>query len=972
MARPVGTILAEIGLDDTPFTRGLARVREAATTGTLKIEDAYRQLGSKSASTFDAMRANATLAFETITKSGIKSADELARVQKLHADQLDKINAQQYGAAAISKQESFFQSLKSNWIAASAAIYASMRVIGQAWDMATSAADYQERVESLDALGKQAGLTGREIVTAMQSAALGMISMSEAADLAAKALNLSLSPTQMIDFTKVATQLTDVVGGTIPEAFEKMTTAAATGRTQSLAQLGIIVDLESAYKRYAAAHSRAADSLTAREKQEIRLNEILAVAKEKVDVLGESTLSSADKMQRATAAIKDMTLWVGEKLAGAFVLLMDSVNPVNSVFEKQQLLLGENVIWLDIYKKKIDEVAAAHKSTMLPDVREQLRPSARVGEAQRIESEEDRKAREAKLAKAKKDAEELRKITTQNQYESLKAQQAILVEADALGDRFRMQQAKDTEELQAESLRQQEAILKEAETLGDKYRSEEYKRATDSWEKTEKEKETITKEFIQNWVALIDHQQQEDFDAAKAMADAQADAARKSESEWQRSVFNVRGYFEDMTGGIKNALSTSIKGIIMGTQTLEDAFKRMGENIALGLVDSIINRGINAVSNTLLDFAFGKGGGGMTGGALSGLIGGIGTLFSGAGTSLLGWGKTAVEGIGSFLGLLQTGMWSVPDLRGQEWAVLHPGEMVLPPGIAGAVRAAGGLRDADGRFIWSSALAGKYTGGVGGLEYSGGAAGVGTRGPQSTSEAVVEGFIGSMTPGWGIATGFAQAANAMLGAYRAFASPMAAIASVLGMARNASNISVQGLVNSGWDKTVAQSVVDAFSSFSPSTISAIEQAFGGLKSAISRSLDEASSNLGSPSPSFGNFGGYGYGDVGYGGMSGMGGGVGTTSGPGSTESGFGTSDTAGPSSFASGGLFNTSRRTRMIVGEAGNETVAVLRNPRNVETDRGVTINLYNSGVLGNQLPDALMREIRRELDRRESRLLRY
>jgi hypothetical protein len=81
--------------------------------------------------------------------------------------------------------------------------------------------------------------------------------------------------------------------------------------------------------------------------------------------------------------------------------------------------------------------------------------------------------------------------------------------------------------------------------------------------------------------------------------------------------------------------------------------------------------------------------------------------------------------------------------------------------------------------------------------------------------------------------------------------------------------------------------------------------------------------------------------------------------------------------FASGGLFRTRGKMRLTVGEAGQETVAVLKNPREVLAGAGggsgqFVVNLFNSGVIGNQLPDNLMREIRRELDRRESRLVRY
>jgi hypothetical protein len=82
----------------------------------------------------------------------------------------------------------------------------------------------------------------------------------------------------------------------------------------------------------------------------------------------------------------------------------------------------------------------------------------------------------------------------------------------------------------------------------------------------------------------------------------------------------------------------------------------------------------------------------------------------------------------------------------------------------------------------------------------------------------------------------------------------------------------------------------------------------------------------------------------------------------------------GSNDYATGALFSTRGRTRMTVGEAGRETVAVLRNPRDMSLDggSGIQIVINNSGVLGSQLPENLMREITRELDRRASRRIVY
>lgn len=292
----VGTIFAEVDLDFTPYTKAQKRLLQDATSTTLNIEKSYKDLGIRSAKEFDLMRAKIQNAYERITRDAKTSAADITRAEQAKNDQLRRLNDQQFG-----HQTSLIESMKKNWLAMTAAVYAATRMAGAAWDEMGKAADFKERVNALDALGAKYNLTGRQIVDSMKEASRGLISMAEAGDMAASALNLSLSPQQMIEFTRVSEQLSDVIGGSIPEAFNRLTVAAASGRTQTLAQMGIIIDLEREYKKYG-------DSLTEVQKQQIRLNVIKEAAIAKVAELGGAVDTERDKMDRMVKTSKDIKL----------------------------------------------------------------------------------------------------------------------------------------------------------------------------------------------------------------------------------------------------------------------------------------------------------------------------------------------------------------------------------------------------------------------------------------------------------------------------------------------------------------------------------------------------------------------------------------------------------------------------------------------------------------------------------------
>jgi len=233
-----------------------------------------------------------------------------------------------------------FQKLKSHWLAFGAAAAGVILTLNKAWELAEEAAAYQERINSLNALGQAYGLTGRQIVATTKEAARGLVSMSEAADMSAKALQLGLSPKQVIEFTKVIETLTDVVGGEIPPAFDKMVTAVATGRMTSIQQMGIIIDLNSAYEQAAKSINKKARELTELEKQQIRINAILVEAQKKTDIYGKSIDTIADKMFRLKKIIEDMKLFMGTALIRLGILAVGFGQSLATVF----LTVGAQVI----------------------------------------------------------------------------------------------------------------------------------------------------------------------------------------------------------------------------------------------------------------------------------------------------------------------------------------------------------------------------------------------------------------------------------------------------------------------------------------------------------------------------------------------------------------------------------------------------------------------------------------------------
>lgn len=503
--------------------------------------------------------------------------------------------------------------------------------------------------------------------------------------------------------------------------------------------------------------------------------------------------------------------------------------------------------------------------------------------------------------------------------------------------------------------------------------------------------EQITEADIKYWVARIEAEEALYEKELQYLNAANAAAAKTREEAWKKSFQNVRGITEDAMGGVANAISTSIRGVIQGTQTLEQAFKRMGENIALGLVDSIVNRGMRAVQESLLDAAFGKSSSGGGGGGIN--WAGLGSSIVSGASSMAGGVVSVVETIGSYLGAFDTGLWTVPAGKAggtvgtwggaasaagpaSGWAVLHPGEMIVPPDVAEQLRRMVALTGGSDFRDLSALLPGG----------AGGRGGVGSLGGQYGSLSPSQrGALGSVMGG---ITGYGALANiaGQLG-FGALSTPTFGLGALRGMLGGILGIdalmSTYGLASFGYagiSDLDIQGIRDTFGfgsiqeaeartasaigrslepGFDPSTMSrdiaAAARDLGFAAGEVAGSAPEGTPTAGAPS-----FGEGGYGE----------------SNPGADLGGIGhDAGNTGEVGYARGGLFTTRGRTRMVVGEAGRETVAVLRNPREAGVGGGSTISVHfdlRGSVLGNELPTNTVRTLKRQLERLESRTLRY
>lgn len=114
---------------------------------------------------------------------------------------------------------------------------------------------------------------------------------------------------------------------------------------------------------------------------------------------------------------------------------------------------------------------------------------------------------------------------------------------------------------------------------------------------------------------------------------------------------------------IGQSFDTMLRGVLLGTQTWQEAMQRVFQNLALSFIEAVAKMMLEWAAFTLAGapFAspFAEGAGGL-GGAIGGIAHGLGAIVGFAG-----------------------GAWSVPaDML----AVVHAGEMVIPSDLSASIR----------------------------------------------------------------------------------------------------------------------------------------------------------------------------------------------------------------------------------------------------------------------------------------------
>ena len=227
-------------------------------------------------------------------------------------------------ASASGKQFSkMSQGITGGLVPAYAQLAATLFAVDAVFRALKESAELRVQREGMLAYAQSTGIAMQSVALNLQKATDAQLSFKEAASASAIGLAAGISATQIEEIGIAAKNASIALGRNFTDSFDRVLKGIVKGEPELLDELGIILRLETATRKYAQAMDLQQDKLTAWQRSQAVFNEVIGQATEKYAALGEGIqVSGITQLATALEDIKNAAMEgiapIAEFFAGVF------------------------------------------------------------------------------------------------------------------------------------------------------------------------------------------------------------------------------------------------------------------------------------------------------------------------------------------------------------------------------------------------------------------------------------------------------------------------------------------------------------------------------------------------------------------------------------------------------------------------------------------------------------------------------
>jgi hypothetical protein len=207
-----------------------------------------------------------------------------------------------------SQTKSLTSLIKGHWVSMVAGMVGVPLSIGAAWDLAEKAARFEEQTTMLDRLAAHYHTTAAEIVSSIQNASRGLISLRQATEGAAHGMMMGLDPEKLKSLAAVAPMLArlSTEAKSAGQMFEDLVNAIGAGRTRALQQIVGVIDLHTKFTDAQVSNMSKVEQANAR--YEMAMDRIKA----KLGDMSSAAMGPAERMELLKVRLDDLATRIGQ------------------------------------------------------------------------------------------------------------------------------------------------------------------------------------------------------------------------------------------------------------------------------------------------------------------------------------------------------------------------------------------------------------------------------------------------------------------------------------------------------------------------------------------------------------------------------------------------------------------------------------------------------------------------------------
>ncbi len=229
------------------------------------------------------------------------------------------------------RMKSQMDSLKKNWLAAGAAIYAAQQTLMKAWDMAEASAKFEQSMMAFQTMVARAGRNAEEEFGKIRQASAGLVDDQAMVMAANRAISLGIPIENLAELMEIARAKARDMGTDTSQAFNDIATGIGRASPLILDNLGLILKIEAANQAYAKSIGKTVAELTEKDKKLAVLHATLEAGREAVNRHNLAVMTTNEKMQQLKATVKNIELWLGSAIIRAAAAGMGAMQALAGV-----------------------------------------------------------------------------------------------------------------------------------------------------------------------------------------------------------------------------------------------------------------------------------------------------------------------------------------------------------------------------------------------------------------------------------------------------------------------------------------------------------------------------------------------------------------------------------------------------------------------------------------------------------------